>query len=262
MKLKCPNCSNELNKINNTYKCINNHCFDIGKSNYLNLYLSNKNNHGDNKDMVKSRAQFLEKNYYLKLANKINEIINDKQISNLVDFACGTGYYTNIFKDNNKIEVYGLDISKDAIIYASKSNRYVNYIVCSTFNSCFYDKSVDCITNIFAPVNLNEVSRLLKKDKYFIFVSPNTNHLLQLKKAVYDDVVLNTVNILKHDDLELIESHDITYEINIENNQQIQDLFSMTPYYFKTSIKDKQKLNTINSLNTIIDFHIQVFKRK
>ena len=262
MKLKCPKCSNELNLIDSTYKCNNNHCYDLGKSKYLNLYLSNTKDHGDNKEMVKARANFLNQNYYLNLANKINEIIKSKEITNLVDFACGTGYYTNIFKSTNNFEIYGLDISKEAIIYASKSNKLVNYIVASTFDSCFYDNSVDCITNIFAPIKLDEVNRILKKDKYFIFVSPNPNHLLQLKQAVYDNVYLNEVTTLVHDNLELVESHDLNYQISIDNNQGIKDLFLMTPYYYKTSISDMAKLGKLENLTTTIDFHIQVFKKK
>ena len=223
--------------------------------------MTNTKDHGDNKDMVNARANFLNNDYYLLLANKINEIIKNENINNLVDFACGTGYYTNQFQSANNIEVYGLDISKQAIIYASKSNKLVNYIVSSTFDSCFYDDSVDCITNIFAPINLDEVTRILKKDKFFIFVSPNPNHLLQLKKAVYDNVYLNEVNKLQHPNLTLIQSHDLCYDISIDNNQCIKDLFSMTPYHFKTSINDFAKLNKIDSLNVTIDFHIQVFKK-
>lgn len=39
----CPVCKEKLVRENKTYKCINNHCFDMAKQGYLNLLLSNQN---------------------------------------------------------------------------------------------------------------------------------------------------------------------------------------------------------------------------
>ena len=59
----CPNCKQKLQKIDNSYKCINNHSFDISKQGYVNLLL-NTSNSGDNKEMINARSIFLQKGYY------------------------------------------------------------------------------------------------------------------------------------------------------------------------------------------------------
>ena len=35
--MQCPKCFKPLNKENNSYKCQNNHCYDISKEGYINL---------------------------------------------------------------------------------------------------------------------------------------------------------------------------------------------------------------------------------
>lgn len=130
----CPKCKEQLFKENKTYRCINNHSFDIAKSGYVNLLLDNQKNSknpGDDKDMIKSRKFFLEKGYYKNISDKLNEIIENNIDINkgeifILDIGCGEGYYTGNLKEyldfeNKKSEILGIDISKQAILEASKS---------------------------------------------------------------------------------------------------------------------------------------------
>ena len=45
------------------------------------------------------------------------------------------------------------------------------------------------------------------------------------------------------------------------NNQQIQDLFTMTPYYYKTSFEAKERLKKLEVLTTQISFIIKIYKK-
>ena len=40
--LKCPVCQGELNRVEKSYRCKNNHTFDMGKQGYVNLHMSNE----------------------------------------------------------------------------------------------------------------------------------------------------------------------------------------------------------------------------
>ena len=64
--MQCPKCFNKLIRENNSYKCMNNHCYDISKEGYINLLLS-KTNAGDNKDLIEGRINFLSKDFYYPL---------------------------------------------------------------------------------------------------------------------------------------------------------------------------------------------------
>jgi 23S rRNA (guanine745-N1)-methyltransferase len=62
----------------------------------------------------------------------VNEIIASHKPSSLIDAGCGEGYYTHhIKKDNPMCQVYGFDISKEAIEKAAKQDREIHYCVSS-----------------------------------------------------------------------------------------------------------------------------------
>lgn len=77
--ISCPVCSHLLIKEQNTYKCENNHTFDLAKEGYLNLLLNAKKTSGDSKEMMAARRDFLAKGYY---ENYQIELIKD--LKNLI----------------------------------------------------------------------------------------------------------------------------------------------------------------------------------
>lgn len=255
MKIVCPICKNILNKVDNSYKCINNHNFDISSQGYINLNMHNSQNTGDNVEMIKARTSFLNNNHYDFLLNKINTLLNKDD--NLLDLACGQGYYTSRFICNNKI---GIDLSKYGLKIASKNDKQTTYILNSIFNNPLQDECADKIVTIFAPIAKSEIVRILKKEGYFILVKPDVNHLFELKNVIYDNPYLNEVEDIIIDGLVLEK------EIKISNKEMlskddINNLFMMTPYYNTTSQTDKNKLNNIDSLEITFSFIIDMYKK-
>lgn len=88
--------------------------------------------------MVRARTEFLNKGYYAPLANKLAEIIKEFEPSILIDAGCGEGYYTEqIAHQLENGHVYGLDISKDALLDASKRCKTATFAVASTSSMPF-----------------------------------------------------------------------------------------------------------------------------
>ncbi|MFV0254953.1 MAG: putative RNA methyltransferase [Erysipelotrichaceae bacterium] len=258
MNLKCPLCEKQLIKNSKTFTCLNNHCFDIAKQGYLNLHMSSsQKNFGDDKEMVEARANFLNKGYYLSLKNKLNTIMKQLNIETLVDCACGEGYYTKDFP----VASIGVDLSKAAIIRASKVDQKNQYLISSIFKLPLYDKCTDAITVLFAPIAIKEIERLLKDEGYLISVSTGPNHLWQLKEVLYAIPYKNQINN-PETSLKKINTYKIHKKITLTNQEDINNLFKMTPYYYKTSLDDKSKLNKLNYLETEIEFIINVYQNK
>ena len=254
--IRCPICGKELHNKDSMYKCINNHTYDKSKSGYINLSNHSLKVQGDNDELVISRNNFLLSNNYLRLSSTINKIINKHKCNNILDLACGTGYYTNLY---NCSDVYGIDLSKKAINIASKNSNNM-FIIGSIFELPFFDNSFDIISLIFAPRPIEEVYRTLKLDGIFIEVSPNTNHLIELKKVLYDNIILNKEVTLIDKRFKLIESIDLNYNM-ILNNSLLKDLFNMTPYRYRTN-KDKiSQLDDIKVLDVQACFVIKVYKK-
>ena len=267
----CPVCLKKINKevtlIKNekSYTCLNNHSFDISKEGYINLLQINANN-GDNETLIKAREQFLNKDYYKPLKDKLISILKDLKTETILDCGCGTGYYTEEFSKYFK-SIYALDISKYAVKIASKkhnSNNLINYFVASSKQIPIISDSIDAIINIFAPYFNDEFARILKNEKYLIIVNPDKNHLYELKEKIYSNPYYND-NINKPSDkllsFDLIHEENLSYVIST-NNEDLINLFMMTPYYYKTKPSDFEKIKKVDHLDITIDFNILIYKKR
>lgn len=258
MKLICPICKSKLVLANNTYECENHHSFDLSKNGYVNLYVSNQSKiHGDNKEMVQARISFLEKNYYKSLLSAINIELNKLEINTLIDLACGEGYYTRNFLCD---DILGIDLSKDAINYACKKDKKNKYCIASIFDLPIENSSIDCITTLFAPMSVHEIERILNENGHFFAVYPGKNHLYELKETLYSEPYQNDP-LLIDTNLTLIDEMIVHDKITLTSNDDIQHLFMMTPYYYKTSIDDKKKIDNCESLDLTLEFIIKHYKK-
>lgn len=269
--LICPICKEKLELKSNAYSCANNHCFDKSKSGYVNLLLSQVSKdkrHGDDKLMVLARNSFLEKGYYKPLLDLIVSLISGyaKSGCKIVDAGCGEGFYTNniyrkLNNENKKISVTGIDISKNAIDFLAKRNKELELAVASVFNMPIADNSCDIVLSVFAPTSYSEFLRILKKDAVLIEVYPLERHLMALKEIIYDNVYTNKVQLEEHKGFELIETKELIYEIELQSNEDIRNLFMMTPYYYKTSRIDQEKLNSYDKLEVNAEFGVNIYRK-
>ena len=83
-----------------------------------------------------------------------------------------------------------------------------------------------------------------------------------LKKAIYDNAYSNTERADMPEKMEKIEEIRVRYDISLDNNSDILNLFSMTPYYWRTSPSNAGKLKEINKLDTEVDIIIAVYKKE
>jgi 23S rRNA (guanine745-N1)-methyltransferase len=59
--------------------------------------------------------------------------------------------------------------------------------------------------------------------------------------------------------MRLAERLTVRDEITVKGSEQISHLFSMTPYYWRTSPSDRQKLEALEELTTEIEFDLRVY---
>lgn len=258
-KFICPVCGQKLFKFNSTVKCFNSHSFDISKQGYINLLMSNATGkrHGDDRLMVKARKNFLDKGYYSPLRDAISSVIGDG--ITLLDSGCGEGYYTSLFAENN--DVCGIDISKDALKLAAKRFENAEFAVASISDIPLPDGSMDAIVNIFAPDSPDEFLRVLRPGGRLVAVYPMEKHLFELKSAVYALPYLNPTVDLSRKEMRLISKRELKYEITLDCNRDIVSLFEMTPYYYKTSKADQQKLQNLDTLTVDLEFLIAEYQK-
>lgn len=259
--LICPKCKQKIVKFDNTYKCVNNHSYDISKNGYINLLLS-RNNSGDCKEMVIARSIFLPKGYYDIIPNKIIDILSSYNISTnsyILDGGCGTGYYDSIIKKLYP-NIIGCDISKDAIVKASKMNNDLLYFVASSNSVPLESESISVILNIFAPTFDKEASRLLNDNGLLIIVAPDVYHLIELKNLLYKNLYPNNPTPSIFNNFDLINTFDVSKNQNLSKDDLV-NITKMTPYFYKSTFDSLNNLENIEELNTTIAFKIYVYKK-
>ena len=266
MNFVCPQCKEKLNDIGPSLKCANGHSFDKARAGYCNLLLSSVGGvHGDNREMLLARRDFLDTDAYRQLADKVSELVNKYLHSgNLLDIGCGEGYYTDIIEkrlSSKAIQISAFDISKEAVKLAAKRNKNIEFAVASAYRMPTGDGEFDMAINMFSPLALEEIYRTLKKDGVFIMVIPGENHLFGLKEATYKTPYKNEVGSSELEGFSLLESEKISYTLNLNSSESIKALFMMTPYAYRTSPSDKKRVLSLDTLTTEIEFIIFVYRK-
>lgn len=264
----CPICREQLELRGNSYFCTNNHCFDRSRKGFVNLLRSNKAGHGDDKLMVSARRSFLEKDYYRPLLNTLEKLLLSaaRNGDTILDCGCGECWYTAALygaleKNGIKTDFFGIDVSKEAVSAGAARNKAIRLAVATVFDVPLPDDSCDIILSFFAPSAPDEYLRLLKKDGYFLTAFPMEEHLWELKQAVYENPYKNTVADMEISGFELVKKDIVHTTARICTNEDILSLFSMTPYYYKTSAADKAKLEKLNELFVQLHFCAALYRK-
>lgn len=261
----CPICKKPLCQKNNTAVCQNGHLFDKAKEGYYYLLSKHSKDPGDNKEMVNARRDFLDKDFYAPLANAIADIINTHyQLPvTLLDAGVGTGFYLAKILQARRdyADTYiGIDISKHAVKIASKRNKHAEFAVASVFDIPLSSESVDVIVCVFSPFAMQEYARVLKKNGILIIAYPCDNHLIELRKSLYDNVRPNATSLPKNT-LENIDEQELTYTFLLASPTDISNLLTMTPYVYRAPKEAVEHVKTQNKLLLTADFHISTLKK-
>ena len=270
--LKCPVCSLPLEKAERCYLCLSRHSFDIARHGYVNLLMSNKassKRHGDDRLMVLSRQAFLEKGYYSCLRDRLSELavrLCGSEIT-MLDAGCGEGWYTLGVKSalestGKSCLAIGIDISKDALIQAARRSKELTLAVAGVNALPVSDGECDLLLNVFAPNDDAEFARAVKGGGVLLKAVPLQRHLMELKAAIYDRPYENPPAAYAPEGFELLAFEEVRTAIHLPCQEDIWNLFTMTPYYYKTGRADQEKLRALNELDVSLEFGVFALRRK
>lgn len=269
----CPKCKEQLNINANTITCKNGHSFDLARQGYVNLLMPNKRHSaapGDSREMVMSRRRFLESGKYKIFSDRLNEItaglIGDSQKTSIIDCGCGEGYYDGRlceYLDKLRInyELFGIDISKEAVKAAAGKYKQISFAVASTFDIPIKENTADIVLAIFSPMVENEFHRILKNGGYLIYAVPGVRHLMGLKETVYDKPYENMKKDTEYKGFQLTDRRSAEGLLTVTGEEAV-DLFKMTPYYYKSELSAVDKIRLKDEIETEIQFDFLVYRKE
>lgn len=268
-QLICPLDKQPLQLNERTWCCENGHSFDIAKQGYVNLLpVQNKRSKdpGDSKAMVQARREYLNKGYYQPLAQALADTVLAMGSQALLDAGCGEGYYLRYLveqaeQQGTELSVAALDISKWAVQTAAKQDKRLSWMVASNNAIPLADNSVDTILCEFGfPVEA-EFKRVLKTGGRLIMVDPAENHLKELKTIIYPELKSKSERLPINDsDFELSSEQRVNFQVELNNNESIKNLLTMTPHLYRASKEGREKAEKLQNLTITVDAWIRTFR--
>ena len=123
------------------------------------------------------------------------------------------------------------------------------------------DASCDLLLNVFAPHDAGEFARVLRPQGVLLRVIPLERHLWELKCAVYDRPYENEVPDPALSGFVLTARQELRGTVTLRSQAEIEALFCMTPYYYKTGARDQAKLRALDTLTTETEFALLIYKK-
>ena len=91
---------------------------------------------------------------------------------------------------------------------------------------------------------------------------PAARHLWELKSAVYDTPYENEVKDYALEGFTFVKKYTTKREIYLDNPVDIANLFTMTPYAYRTSAAEREHLAALETLITLASFEVLVYIKK
>lgn len=237
MDLLCPICGAPLAKGEKALVCPSHHSFDIARQGYVNLLpvqQKHSQDPGDTREQVLSRRAFLDTGTYAPILEALIEAAREYGASGeLLDVGCGEGYYCAGLSQALGLPLTGVDISKEAVRAAAARYKGPNWLCATAAHLPVGDERVGLLTSLFALTLPEEFLRVLSPGGLYIQVVAAEDHLLGLKRIIYDRLTHKE----KHTTQELpgltrLHSQHIAFDFTL-TKEQIPWLFAMTPHLFR-----------------------------
>lgn len=265
MNLICPICEKPLFRQENRFLCPENHSFDIARQGYVNLLPIQRKHSahpGDTREQVLSRREFLSGGFYAPIAEALAAAAKKYDACGpILDVGCGEGYYCTRLAKAMNAELTGLDISKDAVRCAAGKYKDARWLCATAAQIPVEDGAAGLLTSLFAITLPEEFHRVLRENGLFFQVLAAQDHLLGLKKVIYDQLIFREKDTIPElPGFALLESIPIRFTFTVEGSQ-VQNLFAMTPHLFRVSKAGADRLRETQSLTDTASCVLNVFRR-
>lgn len=258
--LLCPVCGLPLVREARRFACGSCHSFDIAKEGYVNLLAGRAPAVGDNREMIAARRRTLESGIYAPLRDALAAAACGADGAYL-DAGCGEGYYTEAIAAARAGETLGIDVSKDALRLCGKRLQGATLAVGSVYHLPIADGALSLISAIFAPLATEEFARTLRPSGRLLLAVPGPRHLFALKQVLYDTPYENAVQDTALDGFRLIDSVRVAFPFRLPTQAAIADLFTMTPYYYRTPAAGRARLASLCELSAEAEFFVLSYER-
>ena len=288
----CPICRGELTAAQGgaALRCSAGHSYDAARSGYVNLLrpgIKSNARSGDPEDMVKARRAFLSRGHYDRYVREAAALLRrtlGAAPALLVDAACGEGHHTLILADelSPKLTV-GIDAAKGAVDLAQKKanaarraasggdgssggetanskGAEVRFVAGNIFDMPLADLCADAVSVLFAPIPSGEARRVLREHGVLLVCSAGREHLIELRRAVYDEVRFKDEKPLEAEGFELAARENVTYAVDLDGDA-LRELFAMTPFCRRVGEAARERIAASSGSTMTVSVDCAIYRK-
>ncbi len=255
--LRCPHCGDSLTLTEKTLCCTNGHSFDIARAGYVNLSNGPEPANADTKAMLDARGRVHAAGIFTQVRDTVTALTHGRQA--VLEAGSGTGEYLAAALGSDPAAIgLALDVSKAAARRCAHADPRIAAVITDVWQPLpVKDHSFDAVLAVFAPRNLPEFARALRRDGRFVAVTPRSGHLAGLR----DSYGLLDIQHGKAEQIaaaaaeffDLVDTRVVKYRVPVSEGLA-SDLIAMGPNAFHT-LPESVTASVIN-----IDVTVQSFR--
>lgn len=276
----CPVCKAGLYRNGGSLFCggARRHCYDISSSGYVNLLSPGRKSNrgtGDDGEMIGARRRFLKAGHYDRISDAAADLLlsclckKGMKLNFFADAGSGEGYHTlRLFKILSEsfpnLSGVGLDASKKGADCGARHAKIfpdLHFAAANIFDMPLEDSCADAVFSLFAPVPDGEAARILAGGRLLLVCSSGSRHLWQMRELLYGEPRLSPPLDRTPEGFSPYAASSLSYEITLSGDE-IKDLFTMTPFYYRCPHAGRERLMNTEKLTTEISVEYKVYEKK
>ena len=259
------------------FRCAAGHAFDIAKEGYVNLLAPQHRRSKDpgySKEMIAGRRDFFDAGHYRPLADDVAALIAGYLPTSserlVVDAGCGEGYYLRRLRATlaaigaeDRLVLCGLDISKHGIRIAAKRDPSGLYAVAGTFHLPLCPPVWIVLLAHFSPVSAPTSGGWCDPAVSCSSADPGratssaSNSCCTTRRHCMSRPMPSRARPASN----LVATHRIRHQLALRGPGQVANLLLMTPYYWSEDPATRDRLASLEVMDTEIDVLVHAYRR-
>lgn len=148
---------------------------------------------------------------------------------------------------------------------SEKHNEPGTAVLClpgNLFHMPVRDGAADAALSLFAPIAWDEAARILSPGGLFLVVSSGREHLLELRRMIYDEVRYTDFHpeAPRDSGFMLIERKTLSFAAEIESAEDVKNLFMMTPFFHRVPAERLREAEEAGRMRVTAEAELSLFR--
>ncbi len=255
---------------------------------------------GDEKAMIRARAAFLRKGYYGPMDEAIASLLAGYMSGlpggtlPLIDMGAGEGTHTCRVAGlltrmtGKEVSALGFDASKYGAESGCGYARSLGFlprdalgspdeniseeregsgtsVLClpgNLFRLPVRDGAADAALSLFAPIAWDEAARILSPGGLFLVVSSGREHLIEMRRMIYDEVRYTDFHpeAPRDSGFALLERKTLSFAVEAESAEDVKNLFMMTPFFHRVPADRLREVEEAGRMRVTAEAELSLFR--